>query len=155
MKRAAGLLALTALFAIAQSSSKDAWILTDQEVNTTFSSIRAANPKNAMVSKLVGRFAGNSLSLIERSADGVPEVHLHKQDLVFVRQGTATLISGGEVVNGKEGAGGEIRGESIRNGTKRTIHAGDIIQVPAAVPHQMLLSPGETVSYAAVKVDAQ
>ncbi|MFL6417083.1 MAG: hypothetical protein ACJ74Y_15580 [Bryobacteraceae bacterium] len=153
MKRAAGLLALTAFFAIAQSSPKDAWVLTDGEVNTTFSAIRAANPTAPTVSKLAGRFSGNSLSLIQRNADGVVEVHLHKQDLIFVRQGSATLMSGGEVVNGKEGPAGEIRGDSIRNGTKRTIHVGDIIQVPAAVPHQMLLSPGETVAYVAIKVD--
>jgi mannose-6-phosphate isomerase-like protein (cupin superfamily) len=153
MRRGAGLFALTVFFAIAQSP-KDAWVLTDQEVNATFSSIRAADPKNPIVSKLVGRFGGPSLSLIQRNADGVPEVHLHKQDVIFVRQGSATLVSGGEVVNGKEGPSGEIRGESIRNGTKRTLHPGDIIQVPAAVPHQMLVSPGETVAYAAIKIDA-
>lgn len=153
MKRLIGFAVLTGFFAVAQSS-KDIWVLTDGEVKSTFAAIRAADPKKPSVSKAVGTFAGHSLSLIQRNANGVVEVHLHKHDLIFVRQGTATLISGGEVVNGKDTGGGEIRGDSIRNGTKRTIHEGDIIQIPATVPHQILLNPGETVAYAAVKVDA-
>lgn len=154
MKRILGLAALSGLFAVAQSS-KDVWILPDQQVSSTFASIRAADPKKPIVSKVVGTFAGHSLTLIERNANGVVEVHQHKHDMMFVRQGSATLISGGEVVNGKDTGGGEIRGDSIRNGTKRTIKTGDIIQIPATVPHQILLNPGETVAYAAVKVDAQ
>jgi uncharacterized RmlC-like cupin family protein len=154
MKRILGLAALSGLFALAQSS-KDVWILPDQQVNSTFASIRAADPKKPVVLKAVGTFAGHSLTLIERNANGVVEVHQHKHDLIFVRQGSATLVYGGEVVNGKDTGGGEIRGDSIRNGTKRTIQTGDIIQIPATVPHQMLLNQGETVAYAAVKVDAQ
>jgi mannose-6-phosphate isomerase-like protein (cupin superfamily) len=153
MKRITGLVVLSGFFAVAQTS-KDVWILNDQQVNSTFASIRAADPKKPSVSKVVGTFAGHSLSLIQRNANGVVEVHLHKHDMFFVRQGTATLIVGGQVVNGKDTGGGEIRGDSIRSGTKRTIHAGDIVQIPATVPHQILLNPGETVAYAAVKVDA-
>jgi mannose-6-phosphate isomerase-like protein (cupin superfamily) len=153
MKRIIGVAALTGLFVVAQPS-KDIWVLEDQQVNSTFAAIRSADPKKPSVSKVVGTFAGHSMSLIQRNANGVVEVHLHKHDMFFVRQGSATLISGGEVVNGKDTGSGEIRGDSIRNGTKRSIHAGDIVQIPAAVPHQFLLSPGETVAYAAVKVDA-
>ncbi|MFL6452358.1 MAG: hypothetical protein ACJ746_32525 [Bryobacteraceae bacterium] len=153
MKRITGLALLGGLFAVAQSS-KDVWIMSDQQVNSTFASIRAADPKKPSVAKQVGTFSGHSLSLIQRNANGVVEVHLHKHDMLFVRQGTATLITGGEVVNGKDTGEGEIRGDSIRNGTKHTIHAGDIVQIPATVPHQILLNQGETVGYAAVKVDA-
>lgn len=128
--------------------------MSDQQVNSTLASIRAADPKKPVVAKPVGTFAGHSLTLIQRNANGEVEVHMHKHDMVFVRQGAATLITGGEVVNGKDTGSGEIRGDSIRGGTKRIIHAGDIVQIPATVPHQMLLNPGETVAYAAVKVDA-
>ncbi len=154
MKRLIGIGALSALFAVADSS-KDVWILPDAQVNSTFASIRAADPNKPSVSKVVGTFQGHSLMLIQRNANGEVEVHMHKHDMVFVRQGAATLVYGGEVVNGKNTGPGEIRGQSIRNGTKRPIHTGDIIQIPATVPHQILLSPGETVAYAAVKIDAQ
>lgn len=153
MKRIVAIAALTAFFALAQSS-KDVWVLSDAQVDSTLKSIRAANPKNPSVSKVVGTFAGHSLMLIQRNGNGVVEVHMHKHDLIFVRQGSATLVTGGEVVNGKNTEPGEVRGDSIRNGTKRTMKAGDIIQIPATVPHQMLLNPGETVAYAAVKIDA-
>ena len=153
MKRVIGLAVLSGFFAVAESS-KDVWILTDGQVNSTFAAIRGADPKKPSVSKLVGTFDGHSLSLIQRNANGVVEVHLHKHDILFIRQGTATLITGGEVVNSKDTGGGEIRGDSIQNGTKRMIHAGDIVQISAKIPHQILLNPGETVAYAAVKVDA-
>jgi mannose-6-phosphate isomerase-like protein (cupin superfamily) len=154
MKRLIGIAALSALFAVADSS-KDVWFLPDAQVNSTLASIRAADPKKPSVSKVVGTFPGHSLMLIQRNANGEVEVHQHKHDLVFVREGAATLVYGGEVVNGKETGPGEIRGASIRNGTKRSIHAGDIIQIPATVPHQVMLNPGQTVAYAAVKIDAQ
>ena len=153
MKRLIGIAALSGLFAVAESS-KDVWILPDAQIDSTFKSIRAADPKKPSVSKVVGTFAGHSLMLIQRNANGEVEVHLHKHDMVFVRQGTATLAYGGEVVNGKDTGPGEIRGASIRNGTNRTIHAGDIVQIPATVPHQIMLNPGKTVAYAAVKIDA-
>ncbi len=153
MKRLIGIAALSGLFAVAQSS-KDVWILPDAQVNSTLTSIRAADPKKPAVSKVVGTFAGHSLMLIQRNGNGEVEVHQHKHDMIFVRQGGATLVYGGEVVNGKDTAPGEIRGDSIRGGTKRTIHAGDIVQIPATIPHQLLLNPGETIAYAAVKVDA-
>lgn len=153
MKRLIGTAALSGLFAVAQPS-KDVWILPDAQVNSTLTSIRAADPKKPSVSKVVGTFAGHSLMLIQRNGNGEVEVHQHKHDMLFVRQGGATLVYGGEVVNGKDTAPGEIRGDSIRGGTKRTIHTGDIIQIPATVPHQLLLNPGQTIAYAAVKVDA-
>lgn len=146
--------ALSGLFAVAQST-KDVWILPDAQVDSTFKSIRAADPKNPIVSKVVGTFDAHSLMLIQRIGSGVVEVHLHKHDMIFVREGNATLITGGEVVDGKETGSGEIRGSSIRNGNKRTIHAGDIVQIPATVPHQILLNPGETIAYAAMKIDAR
>ena len=153
MKRIVEIAALGGLLAVGQAS-KDAWVLPDGHIKSTFASIRAADPKKPIGSKVVGTFAGHSLTLIERTGNGVVEVHVHKHDMMFVRQGSATLIYGGEVVNGKDTGAGEIRGDSIRNGTKRTIHTGDIIQIPATVPHQIMLNPGETVAYAAVKVDA-
>lgn len=154
MKRIFGLAALGGLFVMAQSS-KETWILPDAQINSTFASIRAADPKKPVVSKVVGTFDGHSLMLIQRNGNGVVEVHMNKHDVLFVREGSATFVFGGEVVNGKDTGQGEIRGDSIRNGTKRTIHTGDIIQIPATVPHQLLLNSGETVAYAAMKVDAR
>lgn len=153
MKRIIVVAALGAIFALGQAS-KDVWILGDHDVNSTFASIRAADPKKPVVSKVVGNFASHSVSLIQRNANGVVEVHMRKHDMFFVREGSATLITGGEVVNGKDTGGGEIRGDSIRNGTEHTLAVGDIVQIPASVPHQILLKPGTTFAYAAVKVDA-
>src|SRR4051812_9461196 len=86
MKRTILLAAFGGVFAVAQSS-KDVWVMNDQQVNSTLASIRGADPNKPVVGKQVGTFAGHSLTLIQRNANGEVEVHMHKHDMVFVRQG--------------------------------------------------------------------
>jgi uncharacterized protein GlcG (DUF336 family)/mannose-6-phosphate isomerase-like protein (cupin superfamily) len=73
-----------------------------------------------------------------REKPGQAEVHSKDADVIYVLNGTAKFITGGEVVDGKNTAADEIRGASIRNGETRTIAQGDVIVVPHGVPHQFL-----------------
>jgi mannose-6-phosphate isomerase-like protein (cupin superfamily) len=154
MKLGSFLAVLGGLVLFAQSGN-DVWIFSDQQVASTFSNIRKADPNKPTVSKVVGTFPGHSVMLIQRNGNGEVEVHARKHDIVFVREGSAVLVTGGKVVSGKDTGEGEVRGQSIEGGVNHTIRAGDIIQIPAKVPHQILLKQGETVAYVAVKVDAQ
>lgn len=70
-----------------------------------------------------------------RDKAGMVEVHLGEADIVYTLEGTATLVTGGTVVDGKTIADGEIRGASINGGETRTLAKGDVIIVPAGVPH--------------------
>ena len=71
---------------------------------------------------------GNHLTMIaHREGDGTAEFHAKQADVFFVQSGEATLIVGGDVVDSKTTAPDEIRGPSIRNGSKKTLHAGDLI----------------------------
>jgi len=58
--------------------------------------------------------------------------------VIYVLQGSATFITGGEAVDGKTIAPDEIRGSSINGGETRKIAKGDVIIVPRGVPHQFL-----------------
>jgi len=71
-----------------------------------------------------------------REKPGQAEFHEKDADVIYVLQGTATLVTGGDVVDGKTVAPDEIRGSSIKGGETRRISRGDVIIVPHSTPHQ-------------------
>ncbi len=85
-----------------------------------------------------------------RDKAGVVEVHEKDADIIYVLDGSATLVTGGEIVNGKTIAPGEIRGTNVKGGETRTINKGDVIIVPAGTPHWFKEVPGP-LNYYVVK----
>jgi glc operon protein GlcG len=85
-----------------------------------------------------------------RDQAGVVEVHEQDADIIYVLDGSATLVTGGEVVNGKPIAPGEIRGTDVKGGETRQITKGDVIIVPAGTPHWFKEVPGP-LNYYVVK----
>jgi len=73
-----------------------------------------------------------------REKPGQAEIHTKDADVIYVLQGTATFVTGGEAIDAKTTAPDELRGVSIRNGQTRQIAKGDVIIVPHGVPHQFL-----------------
>jgi len=73
-----------------------------------------------------------------REKPGQAEIHTKDADVIYVLQGAATFITGGEAADAKTTAPDELRGVSIRNGQTRQIAKGDVIIVPHGVPHQFL-----------------
>src|SRR5262249_18669364 len=73
-----------------------------------------------------------------REKPGQAEIHAKDTDVIYVLDGSATFITGGEAVDAKTTAPNELRGSSIRNGQTRQIAKGDIIVVPNGVPHQFI-----------------
>jgi glc operon protein GlcG len=73
-----------------------------------------------------------------REKPGQAEFHAKDADVIYVLQGTATIVTGGEVVDGKPTAPDEIRGSSIRGGETRKLAKGDVMIVPRGTPHQFV-----------------
>ena len=97
---------------------------------------------------------GNHLAMIaHREADGEAELHETQADIFVVQGGAATLVVGGEMVDGKTTAPGEVRGPSIKGGERKTLGPGDIVHIPAKVPHQLLVPAGKEFTYFVIKVD--
>jgi mannose-6-phosphate isomerase-like protein (cupin superfamily) len=97
---------------------------------------------------------GNHLAMIaHREADGEAELHETQADVFVVQAGEATLVVGGDMVGGKTTAPGEVRGPSIKGGERRPIGTGDIVHIPAKIPHQLLVAPGKEFTYFVIKVD--
>jgi mannose-6-phosphate isomerase-like protein (cupin superfamily) len=82
---------------------------------------------------------------------GVVEIHEHDTDILWVTEGSATLITGGTVPGAKPTQAGEIRGEKIEGGVTRHVTKGDIIVIPPNVPHWFNEVSG-TFLYFVVKV---
>lgn len=70
-----------------------------------------------------------------REKPGLAEVHTKDADIVYVLDGTATLVTGGRAVDAKLVEPNEYRGSSIEGGDERQLNKGDVIVVPAGVPH--------------------
>ncbi len=87
-----------------------------------------------------------------RVKSGQGEWHRDDADILIGVEGAAQIVTGGEVVNGKETAPGEIRGDGVRGGTTQPFRAGDFVRIEPKVAHQVLLAPGTTFRYMAVKV---
>ena len=97
---------------------------------------------------------GNHLTMIaHREADGSAEIHETQVDFFFVQSGTATLVFGGEVPGARTTAPGELRGAAVKGGERRTIGPGDVVHIPAKVPHQLLVPAGKEFTYFVIKVD--
>lgn len=102
----------------------------------------------------LGSFGNHSALIAHREGDGSGEVHLKQADVFIVQTGEATLRVGGELVDGKQLRPNEMGGPSVRGGRESVIRAGDVIQIPAGVPHQMLVKSGQQITYVVIKIDA-
>ena len=86
---------------------------------------------------------------IHRDADGRPEIHDDIIDVVFVKSGAAQLLVGGEMIDrdGSVGAG-------IADPTRHPVAAGDMLHIPAGMPHGYLVPDGGHITYVLVRVPA-
>ena len=87
-----------------------------------------------------------------REGDGTAEVHDLMADFFVVQSGEATLVVGGKVIDGKITAPNELRGPRIEGGERRKLVAGDVVHIPAKMPHQLLIENGKQFTYFVIKV---
>jgi glc operon protein GlcG len=86
-----------------------------------------------------------------REKPGEAEIHEGETDVIYMLEGAATFVTGGEIVDGRSTGPGEIRGASIDGGTVRKLSKGDVIIVPKGTPHWFKEVQG-MVNYYVVKV---
>lgn len=86
-----------------------------------------------------------------RAGAGQVEVHDKETDVMYVVDGSATMVTGGTMVGGKPSGPGQSRGTEIRGGETRHLAKGDVIVIPAGIPHWFKeVTP--MISYYVVKV---
>jgi len=70
-----------------------------------------------------------------RETPGMVEVHTKDADILYALQGSATIVTGGTMVEGHNIAADEIRGKEIIGGETRSLVPGDAMIIPNGVPH--------------------
>jgi uncharacterized protein GlcG (DUF336 family)/mannose-6-phosphate isomerase-like protein (cupin superfamily) len=70
-----------------------------------------------------------------REGPGLVEVHTKDTDVLYVLKGSATIVTGGNMVDGKPIAADEIRGREITGGEAHNLVPGDSMIIPNGVPH--------------------
>lgn len=89
---------------------------------------------------------------VHRTASGAPETHETIDDVYVVQEGHATVLVGGTLEGSHEISPGERREGKITGTFRRVaIAPGDILRIPANVPHQVVIEHGP-VRYLAFKL---
>jgi quercetin dioxygenase-like cupin family protein len=143
-----GLLLIIAAFAMAGDSGEvDLW-----HGAKVVSEALPAGP--GLQTAVLAKYGNHSVMVIRRQKTGQVELHQTQTDIMIVESGSGELRTGGMMADAKTTAPNELRSDEMKGGTSRRVAPGDIIHIPAHVSHQVVLKPGETISYVTIKVDA-
>jgi hypothetical protein len=99
-------------------------------------------------------YGNHRFRLLYRDGDGVPEQHDNTVDVVIVQSGEGTLVLGGKMVNPSARGTGESVGTGIEGGERHALAPGDLVHIPAKIPHQFLVPEGKHFTYVLVKFPA-
>jgi len=136
----------------AQSTKSDHWS-TAQLLERAKQLQEMAAKGDGSASETLEKYPHHYTMLAFRQASGGGEMHQNFADVFFILDGHATVVTGGKIVDEKQTGAGEIRGKSVEGGSRQQVRAGDVVHIPAGMPHQTLVSSGETVTYFVVKVE--
>jgi mannose-6-phosphate isomerase-like protein (cupin superfamily) len=116
----------------ATSSPQEAVYFSHGDMDTVWKELETKNAINKRVVD-AGKYSINIRSIRETDA---PLVHSKSIDIWIMEEGSATAITGGTLINPvKKPNVDDLAGTSIEGGTERTFLPGDILYVPAGVPH--------------------
>ncbi len=105
------------------------------------------DPKNVSAAFAKGmpllETAGYKVHASRRVEPGQAEIHTLDTDVIYVVDGSATLVTGGKAIDAKEIGPNELRGTKIEGGQEHHITKGEIIIIPNGVPHQFTTVTGE------------
>jgi mannose-6-phosphate isomerase-like protein (cupin superfamily) len=146
------IVALSVLLAQAPPAPAGVHIWRSNEVLAKGKSLAKKLDAQKVATESLGTEGNRRFLLAHREGSGLAEVHEKEADIIVISAGEITMVYGGTIVDGKITQPGEIRGPSIRGGTEVKVGAGDMLHIPAKLPHQMKLEPGKQVTYFVAKV---
>ena len=115
-----------------------------------------------MVYEVIGNnYKDHSMYLVLRGKTGLAEFHETESDYQISFRGTATHIIGGKLVDpwrlvdAEQRPRKQLRARSIQEGQSSPLKPGDIIHVPPATPHQLIIEPGKPYMYILIKLNEE
>lgn len=144
---AAGMAALAPLPAAAEDQPREHFVSREEL------SRQVAATSNGVAIYTAPTGEGLKLLMVRREQDGEAELHDHVADEFVAVHGVAEVIVGGTLTGHRQTAPGEWRGGVIEGGRSYRMTPGDILWIPAGIPHQTLVPQGEVFEYMAFKVE--
>ena len=94
--------------------------------------------------------------VVRRTVPTLAEMHTDWTDVWYVIRGSGTLVTGGSLSDPQTESPGELRGSAIVGGVEQHVAPGDVITVPAGVPHWVRAingtENGKEIVYLVVKI---
>ena len=137
---------------VAQSNPGGVRVWKSADIESRGAALAKKLDANKVASEVIATDGNRTFMVAHREGSGLAEVHDTQADVMVISKGEVTMVYGGTVVDGKTTAPGETRGPSIKGGTEVKLGPGDILHIPAKVPHQMKLDAGKQVTYFVTKV---
>lgn len=105
-----------------------------------------------MTSQPLASLDNYNFSAVLRKESGGAELHETQNDIFVITAGEGTLTVGGKIADPKTTQPHEIRGTAITGGSQQKVAAGDVLTIPANMPHQLKVDAGKEIAYLAIKV---
>jgi mannose-6-phosphate isomerase-like protein (cupin superfamily) len=90
--------------------------------------------------------------IVRRTTSSQPEAHARWDDIVIFRSGAGSVVLGDSLVGATLRAPGELRGGTITKTFELVVAPGDIVRIPAAVPHEFVVAGPDALEYLVIKV---
>jgi mannose-6-phosphate isomerase-like protein (cupin superfamily) len=113
---------------------------------------QSAASGNGSANITLATYPNHYTMLAYRNQNGSGEVHEQFADFFVILQGNATLVTGGKLVNPSTTKPGELHGTAVEGGTETALNEGDVVHIPAHLPHQILVKSGQDFIYYVVKI---
>jgi mannose-6-phosphate isomerase-like protein (cupin superfamily) len=105
------------------------------DVEALLAKAKAARKDQPTVSERILQLPPYNANLEYRASVGPAAVHETEAEIFYVIEGSATMMTGGKLVNEKRTNAANLTGTAIEGGTSRAVAKGDFIIVPEKTPH--------------------
>lgn len=124
---------LTSGVAVAQAPSAD--VASGAEIKRKVAAMAARMGRATFAYEPLVKDGVTVAALEYWKAPGKPAVHPDEAEYALVVEGAGTLVSGGTMTDAKPTQPGLVEGGRIEGGTTRRLAAGDVLLIPAGMPH--------------------
>jgi mannose-6-phosphate isomerase-like protein (cupin superfamily) len=129
------LLAATAPLAAQPPASSIKTFASSADVAALIAEAKSERKDQPTISKPILRLAPYGANMEYRASVGPAAVHEHEAEMFYVIDGSATLTTGGKLVNEKRTNAENLSGTAIEGGAAQKVAKGDFVIVPENTPH--------------------
>ncbi len=108
---------------------------TSSDVAKLIEQAKSEHTNQPLIAKPILQLAPYRASMEYRASVGAASVHEKEAEFFYVIDGSATMMTGGKLVNEKRNDGENLGGTAIEGGNSRSVAKGDFIVVPENTPH--------------------